>query len=345
MNVLKWILIGVGAVALVLGVFLGVETLRDYKPPKVVKLEKEGTAQTLSPRELTVFTWNIGYAGLGKEMDFFEDGGTISIPPRNMFESYLDGILKTVKKYSSVADVFYFQEVDRDSDRSYHVDEYESLKKTLEGYESAFAYNYVVDFVPVPLTHPMGKVSGGMALFSKYDFKDPTRVALPGEYPWPEKLFFLDRCMIVTRIPAPDGKEWVLINTHNSAFDSGDQRKAQLDFIKNFILKEYEKGNYVIIGGDWNLMLGGDFKYTERPEEFYKPLPKDWTPRGWRWAFDEGIPSNRSVKAPYRKGVTFVTVIDGFLVSPNVKVLSVKGINLGFAYSDHNPVLAKFGVK
>jgi hypothetical protein len=31
--------------------------------------------------------------------------------------------------------------------------------------------------------------------------------------------------------------------------------------------------------------------------------------------------------------------IDGFLVSPNVDVASVKTLDLGFEYSDHNPVL------
>lgn len=344
-SVLKWTFAGILGIVMILGGFLAVETIRDYKPPAIIELKKEGKAKKFSPDRLTIFTWNIGYAGLGKDMDFFADGGTTSIPPKDKFNEYLEGILKVVSKYSSVSDVMYFQEVDRDSDRSYHVDEYEKLKKVLKDFASVFAYNYVVDFVPVPLTHPMGKVSGGMATFSKYDFYDPVRIALPGQYSWPKNLFYLDRCMIVIRIPAPDGKEWVLINTHNSAFDNGDQREKQLSFIKKFITDEYEKGNYVIIGGDWNLMLGGNFKYTESPEEFYKPIPKDWAPKGWKWVIDKKIPTNRSVRAPYKKGKTFVTIIDGFLVSPNVKVLSVRGINLEFKYSDHNPVIAVFEMK
>ena len=344
-DILKWILIGVSGIVLIFGGFLAIETIRDYRPPAVVELEKEGSARNFSPDRLTIFTWNIGYAGLGKDMDFFADGGTTSIPPKDKFEEYLKGILKVVSKYSSVSDVMYFQEVDRDSDRSYHVDEYEKLKEILKGFASVFAYNYVVDFVPAPITHPMGKVSGGMATFSRYDFHDPVRIALPGQYPWPKKLFYLDRCMVVIRIPAPDGKEWVLVNTHNSAFDSGDQRKEQLSFIKKFITDEYKKGNYVVIGGDWNLMIGGKFEYTEEPEEFYKPLPKDWTPKGWKWVIDEKTPSNRSVKAAYEKGKTFVTIMDGFLVSPNVKVLSVRGVNLEFVYSDHNPVIAVFEIE
>jgi endonuclease/exonuclease/phosphatase family metal-dependent hydrolase len=341
----KWVIVSVGVVLAIPALFILVESVRDYSPPQIVDLKSEGEAQLATPSELTIFTWNIGYAGLGKEMDFFADGGRGSITPKDLVERYVKGILSVVDTYRYITDVFFFQEVDRDSDRSHHIDEYDKLKKLLVGYKSVFAYNYVVDFVPLPLYQPMGKVLSGMAIFSRYDFHDPKRVALPGQYPWPENLFYLDRCMIVVRIPAPNGKEWVLINTHNSAFDSGDQRKQQLEFIKKFILKEYEKGNYVVIGGDWNLMLGGNFEYTEKPEEFYIPFPKDWTPKGWKWAFDEMVPTNRSLKAPYKKGETFVAIIDGFLVSPNVEVISVNGIDQGFEYSDHNPVVLKVRAK
>jgi exonuclease III len=35
---------------------------------------------------------------------------------------------------------------------------------------------------------------------------------------------------------------------------------------------------------------------------------------------------------------TFTTVIDYFLLSPNIELLEVKGIDEGFENSDHNPV-------
>ena len=34
--------------------------------------------------------------------------------------------------------------------------------------------------------------------------------------------------------------------------------------------------------------------------------------------------------------------VDGFLVSPNVKVYGAEVIDTGFAYSDHNPVYMDF---
>ncbi|WP_293181125.1 hypothetical protein, partial [Oceanithermus sp.] len=63
-----------------------------------------------------------------------------------------------------------------------------------------------------------------------------------------------------------------------------------------------------------------------------------WTPSGWTWAYDATTPSNRAVNRPWQPGVNYVTVIDGFLVSPNVKVEEVHTENLDFAYSDHQPV-------
>ena len=53
---------------------------------------------------------------------------------------------------------------------------------------------------------------------------------------------------------------------------------------------------------------------------------------------DAGIPTNRKTKTTYTPGQTFVTTIDFYLISPNVKVRKVRTVDTGFAYSDHQPV-------
>ena len=75
-----------------------------------------------SQREFTFLSWNIGYAGLGKEMDFFYDGGGKVRPSKEQFENYLSGIKKTLKENNKV-DFIFLQEVDISSKRSYYVDE------------------------------------------------------------------------------------------------------------------------------------------------------------------------------------------------------------------------------
>ena len=52
-------------------------TVTDYKPNKEISLDIRKANEKLLNigEELSVMTWNIGYCGLGKEEDFFLDGG------------------------------------------------------------------------------------------------------------------------------------------------------------------------------------------------------------------------------------------------------------------------------
>ncbi len=343
MKFLEFALLMTGAILASLGLIIISAELTDYNPPKVMDLKVVGTGIEKAPSELSLMTWNIGYAGLGKSEDFFLSGGRKVKPTEEDSARYLKGILDFLKTASSYVDVFFIQEVDRDSSRSYHIDQFKKIMEVLEGFYGIFAINYKVNFVPVPFSNPMGRVLSGLTVFTRYKPMDVKRYSLPGQYPWPDRLFQLDRCAIVIRIPAPDGKEWVLMNIHNSAYDEGGTiRIKQLAFIKDFMLSEYEKGNYVVVGGDWNAILAkGNFEYTQEKPDFYIPLPKDWTPAGWKWGVDPKVPTNRSVRIPYERGETYVTIIDGFLVSPNVDIVEIRGIDLGFENSDHNPVFLR----
>ena len=63
----------------------------------------------------------------------------------------------------------------------------------------------------------------------------------------------LDRCFVVSRFNLSNGKDLVLMNTHNSAYDAGGKlRDAEMPIIRDLMIEEYEKGNYVVAGGDWN---------------------------------------------------------------------------------------------
>ena len=245
--------------------------------------------------------------------------------------------------------IYLLQEIDRDSKRSAYIDELEFLRnKIFNKYDIAYVDNYKVFFVPVPFFKPMGKVRAGLATVSKFDIKEAKRLKLPGEYGWPTKLFQLDRCIVLTRMDTEWNKELVILNIHPSAYDPGGKlREEQLDFIMKVAKEEYEKGNYVIIGGDWNseFFENLNFKYTEEKPESYIKLPEFFKLEGWKWAISNNAPTNRSLSAPYKKDETFVTVIDGFYVSPNIDIEYVKNIDLGFEYSDHNPVKAKFRFK
>ena len=61
-------------------------------------------------------------------------------------------------------------------------------------------------------------------------------------------------------------------------------------------------------------------------------------PDDWRWVYDPVTPSNRKTKYTYQPGETFVTIIDFFLISPNLKALGIKTLKQDFKFSDHQPV-------
>jgi endonuclease/exonuclease/phosphatase family metal-dependent hydrolase len=154
-----------------------------------------------------------------------------------------------------------------------------------------------------------------------------------------------DRCFLVLRFPTSNARELVLVNVHKSGLDDGELRKAELTYFSEFLIEEYAKGNYVIVGGDFNQcppaiqtqFEGHLFDF----DEFYT-IPDTLLPAGWKYVFDNSTPSNRRVNVPYRKGETKVTLIDFFILSPNVSVDSVKCDDLEFEFSDHNPVRAVF---
>jgi endonuclease/exonuclease/phosphatase family metal-dependent hydrolase len=342
---LKIILVIIGIILLCfVGLILSAIIL-DYDPDETTLVyESELSGKISVGGEIDIFNWNIGYCGLDKSMDFFYDGGQqVRASEANTILN-LNSILKFIAQHDSI-EFFLFQEVDQRSKRSYRINQYDSIQNLLKGFKAYFGKNYDVFFVPTPPANPYGKVFSGLMSLSKYDPVQVVRYSFPGKYAFPKGLFMLDRCFLVKRFSTDNGKELVLINTHNEAYDDGSHRKAQMEYLRNFLIKEYEKGNYIIVGGDWNqcppeinTTIDG---YVFDMDDF-SPIPSDYLPKDWKWVYQNNIPTNRRVMKTWDKQNTPVTVIDFFLVSPNVETIRVTNVDLGFENSDHQPVIAKF---
>jgi len=348
---LKWLLFGAIVVGILIIGYFAFMTITDYKPEKILEIKiennKEEQAKLNSP--MTVMTYNIGYCGMDKDVDFFMDGGKES---RSLSkEKTIENLKESFKIIEKEDPTFIFlQEVDKKATRSYKIDQYNYFTSNLNGYSSSFAINYKVPWVPVPIKKPHGNVVAGLANFSKLAVDKSTRYDLPGKESWPRQLADLDRCVLVNRIPIENGKELVLINLHLSAYDKGGKiRKQQLDFLSSFLQEEYKKGNYIVAGGDFNHQIPGSesstFEATEEFPDWIQTIPKNFKPEGFNWYFDKENPTARSVAKPYKKGENFRTIIDGFLASDNVEVISTKTKDLDFTYSDHNPVILNFKLK
>lgn len=346
------IIVGISIVLVIIIVaYFVFMTVTDYKPEKIISLNVENNKEYKINKNtpLSIVTYNIGYCGLDKERDFFMDGGTESrsASKEKTIENLKENTEFLKKEKSSF---ILLQEVDINATRSYHVDEYQYIKNNLKEYASVFALNYKVPWVPVPIKKPHGKVEAGMATFSKYNIEEANRYQYPGEEKWPRQLALLDRCFIESRFKVEGGKELIVINSHLSAYDKGGAiRVQQLEFLKKYIKEKYNEGNYIVIGGDWNHLIPETnpnlFQSQQEWPEWLKKIPEDFKPEGFEWAADALIPTNRTLNIPYKKGVNYLSVIDGFLVSPNVQVNKVKGYSLEFENSDHNPVKMEFMLK
>ena len=332
-----------GPILLLALLFFGYLCITEYSPD-----EREAVAVT-SPQQaltspsvgesFTVYSWNIGYSGLGEESDFFMDGGEMVDPPsQEAVEKNFAGILNFMQ--NTEADAWLLQEVDRDSSRSDGMDQYAALSEKIPS-ASSFALNYKCAFVPFPLP-PIGGVESGLATLSARNLaQDATRVSLPCPFSWPVRVAQLKRCLLINRIPLADSdKQIVLVNLHLEAYDDGEGKIAQTKLLLQVLEEEYAKGNYVIAGGDFNqLFPGTEALYPIAEPEKWLPgqLEASQLPEGWQFAFDAATPTCRLLDRPYTEDCQKY-VIDGFLVSPNVTVSTVKTQDLGFRFSDHNPV-------
>ena len=116
-----------------------------------------------------------------------------------------------------------------------------------------------------------------------------------------------------------------------SAYGNSDAiREAQVNKLCGDMQAEYEKGNYVICGGDFN----HDLKASEDTEEdrasWAYPFPRSDLPEGFSFSMDflgeagkAALPdSARNADMPYEEGVTYTVTLDGFIISDNIEPVS-----------------------
>ncbi len=302
----------------------------------------------------TVVSYNIGFGAYLQDYTFFLDGGYESwARSEELVISNINDIADNVASLNP--DFVFFQELDLDSTRTYHVNEKDLIDEKFPSFSSVVAINYHSAFLMYPFYKPHGASNSSMVTYSKYQLTSSLRRSLPISTTL-SKLVDLDRCYTVSRIPTENGKELVLYNVHFSAYGSSDEiRTGQMSMLFGDMKAEYEKGNYCVCGGDFN----HDFTGTSTQElnggatvdfGWAQPFPSDLLAEyeGIKRCdnYSSGIiePTCRNCDVPYEKG-NFTIVVDGFLVSDNVEIVYLENIQTDFMYSDHNPVILKFSLK
>ena len=329
--------------------------IEDHAPLEV----KNNPEQILKTgEEYSAVTYNIGFGAYGPDYSFFMDTGEMEdgtatagkygkAASRESVEENTKGATETLAGLD--ADFMLLQEVDVDADRSYHIDQVKEVKAEFPDYGNVFANNFHSAYLFYPFSDPHGAVDAGLLSFSRYRIEEAERRSYPVDNSFITKFTDLDRCFAVMRLPVEGGRELVLINSHMSAYDEGGLIRAkQLELLNSVMEEEYQAGNYVIVGGDFNHALGEEaaegFLSEQKFPAWVAVLTQEDIADGitiMRAENELDVPTCRGADIPYKKGVNFTTVVDGFLVSDNVEA-AAENVDTDFGYSDHNPVLLRF---
>ncbi len=348
----------VAAIVLIVTLYLGYAFATYYRLEDKIKLDiNDNTSATINSLEShRIVSNNIGFGAYSDDFTFFMDGGKESWAfSKADVESNVTNQINLLKELNP--EILLIQEVDFDSTRSYHVDERELIKKILsennfDDVDSTFAQNYDSAFLFWPLYQPHGKSKAGIMTLSKYNITDSIRRSLPIEEGF-SKFFDLDRCYSKNYIQTDNDKMLVVYNVHLSAYTTDPSTAInQVIMLNEDMLNEYNKGNYIIAGGDMNKDLLEDssrfFNTNKKESNWASPFPVELLDKHFQLVspIDESapVPSCRDCDVPYDSN-TFVITVDGFIVSDNVEVIDANAFDAQFKYSDHNPVYLDFNLK
>lgn len=346
LKIMKWLGIILGSLLIVVFLFLGYLTITEYKPKEVEELTIEGESENKVSvgDSIDVLTWNIGFGALDKSADFFMDGGTqVYTATKDEVQDNMEAVTKRLQSID--ADIMFLQEVDEKSSRSRNINEISLITDTFDGYMSSFAYNFKVAFVPYPIP-PIGRVNSGILTLSSFELKSSVRQKLPCPFTYPVRMANLKRCLIISRMDIEGtDKDLVLINLHLEAYDNGEGKEKQTKLLKQILEDEISKGNYVIAGGDFNQVFSNvdTSDYPLIDEGLWTPPTIDVTEfsSGLTFVTDNKTPTCRSLDRPLEDNDEDFQyyMIDGFIISNNLKLNKVETIDTGFENTDHNPVL------
>ncbi|MBS6563290.1 MAG: hypothetical protein KH328_08085 [Staphylococcus sp.] len=309
-------------------------------------------------KEYAITTYNIGFGAYNHDFSFFMDQGKMlsgekvkgklsKATSKEIVLTNTRGAIEEITAFNP--DFAFFQEVDTNSTRSFQVNQFKMLQESLAKMASVHVSNFHSAYLFYPILDPHGVVNSGIATFSKYKIDKVIRKSLEITDAFPSKFFDLDRCFSASYLKTNHDNYLVIVNVHLSAYDKGGvYRKKQLQQLNSFLEVEYQKGNYVVCGGDFNHDIANSmyvFETKQEKPEWVYALNNDDLNENFSFATNNNIPTCRSTDMPYEKNVNYTVVLDGFIVSKNVDVIMVENVDTNFEYSDHNPVYMKFVLK
>ncbi len=288
----------------------------------------------VADNQLTVAIWNLGYGALGDDADFVADGGrSFRASDRDRIETNLAAIKAQLQDIT--ADIHLLQEVAGPGLMTRGVDLRGGVLSIFDQRWTATSNDVATRFLPTAISFEHGLMTASRLAVESAEVAEIMRE--PGRMGGVLKRAYHVQ---ITRLAGPE--RWTLINIHLSAFDEGEVRLRQLSDVLDIAQAEHRAGRRVVVGGDFNQRLAPTgFPHTTAQENLFwlRDFPSDRLPAGWRVAADASTPTVRTLERAYTRGENYTAVIDGFILSPGVALVSVEGRATGFEASDHQPVV------
>jgi len=240
------------------------------------KVFETGTAPVLQPgQKVKVMSWNVQYMA-GKNYIFFYDlldgSGPDKKPSATDIATTLQAVARIIRQENP--DIVLLQEVDDGARRTYYEDQLTRLLELLpDDYRyHASAFYWKSSFVPHPRI--MGQVGMKLSTISKYKTTAAIRHQLPlrrvNEL---RQRFDLKRAALETHLPVKNQKDFIVMNTHLSAFAQGeDTMQRQVEQLKKMMDQYTKEGSAWIAGGDYNLLPPGKAyqRLADHQQEYYR---------------------------------------------------------------------------
>lgn len=343
-RIIKIVLKVVVDIAIVAVLILGFMLITEFSPKngETLKVVGKSTAKIKEGDELTILTYNIGHLVSDDTSDFWYEGGnSVRAASKEVVTTNLEAVTETIK---DGADIVLLQEVDYKSRMSYDINEYVELANEFQGV-SAFMVEQDT-FIPYPLPDLIGSTKTGIAVLSKYE-GESCRLSLPETYEFPERIFTTKKGLQKFVIPLEDStKSLVVINVDLEDYDDGTMREAQLEALKAEMLVEYNKGNYVVAGGDFNMLFPSDENETLKEGDYViTKMSSEVFPEGWNISTDTAKATFRLRNTAYNAETSLVATVDGFITTPNVEIKAVSVKDTEFKNTNHNAVTLKIKLK
>lgn len=354
-SILKWILVTSGIFLVLFWSWVWLSTYHPADVQSQTVVCSEDTPLLKQGQKLKVLNWNVQYMA-GKNYVFFYDLPDNSGPDERPSSEDIEKTLKEVARIirDENPDIILLQEVNVGAKRTDYKDQLAELllllpEESASCYTSAFYWK--ASFVPHPCI--MGSVGMKLVVLSKYRISEATRhqLALLPEDPLTRQFKF-KRAVLEVRMPVEGAKDFVLLNTHLSAWAKGtgvlEKQVAQVNTILEKLTQEKHSW---IIGGDFNLLPPGkaySLLKDNKKEEFnketeIKPLYEKY----------KVVPSLKEVNGPdYQKWFTFFPN-DPSIEEPDLTadyIFMSDDLQLGKHYvrqhdtleiSDHLPLIAE----